>query len=122
MQCTFRYTTYEQIELSLPVVIKSDGRREPFQRQKLLGGLRRAVEKRPISTETLTAVVERIERDLAASGEREVASRRIGDALIEELRELDGVAWLRFASVYHSFQDIGEFLARASDARNHEDS
>lgn len=122
LECAHRFTTYEQVEVILPMIVKRDGRREAYQREKLLAGLRRAVQKRPVATETLTAVVERIERGLAADGDREVESRRIGDALIKELRALDGVAWLRFASVYYSFQDISEFLAQAGREAGREDS
>jgi transcriptional repressor NrdR len=108
--CARRYTTYERVEEVLPVVVKKDGRREPFDRMKVSAGLRRACEKRPVSSETLDRIVDRIERELVDSGEKEVESTRIGERCMEALREADQVAYVRFASVYRSFQDIHEFM------------
>ncbi|HEY6880736.1 MAG TPA: transcriptional regulator NrdR [Polyangiales bacterium] len=108
--CARRYTTYERVEETLPLVVKKDGRREPFDRMKVSAGLRRACEKRPVSSETLERVVDRIERELVDSGEKEVESSRIGERCMEALRETDQVAYVRFASVYRSFQDIHEFM------------
>lgn len=109
-RCQSRFTTYERVELQLPVVVKADGGREPWDREKLLSGIERACQKRPVSSEDRSAVVERIERNIAASLESEVSSRMIGELVMNELRGLDGVAWVRFASVYLSFQDIDEFI------------
>lgn len=109
-QCTRRYTTYERVEEVLPLLIKKDGRREPFERLKVLGGLRRACEKRPVSSETLDRIVDRIERELVESGEKEVSSSLVGERCMEALRDTDPVAYVRFASVYRSFKDIHEFM------------
>jgi transcriptional repressor NrdR len=108
--CARRYTTYERVEEVLPMVVKKDGRREPFDRMKVSAGLRRACEKRPVSSETLERIVDRIERELVDSGDKEVESTRIGERCMEALREADQVAYVRFASVYRSFQDIHEFM------------
>ncbi len=110
LKCGKRFTTYEQIEEKLPVVVKKDGRREPFDRNKILSGLRRACEKRPVSTEKLEAVVDEIERQLQANPDKEVAAQVIGEWVISKLRELDEVAYVRFASVYKQFKDINEFM------------
>jgi len=109
-QCGRRYTTYERVEEVLPLIVKKDGRREPFDRMKVSAGLRRACEKRPVSSETLERVVDRIERELVDSGEKEIESSRIGERCMEALRETDQVAYVRFASVYRSFKDIHEFM------------
>lgn len=110
-RCRRRYTTYERVEEILPTVVKRDGRREMFDRQKLLGGLRVACSKRQVSSEQLDAIVEAIERELAESCEKEVPSTLIGEKVMARLRELDEVAYVRFASVYRSFHDIGDFAA-----------
>jgi transcriptional repressor NrdR len=112
--CTRRYTTYERVEEVLPLVVKKDGRREPFDRMKVIGGLRRACEKRPVSSDQLERFVDRIERELVDSGEKEVASSVIGERCMEALRETDQVAYVRFASVYRSFKDIHEFMGALS--------
>lgn len=109
-QCGRRYTTYERVEEVLPLIVKKDGRREPFDRMKVSAGLRRACEKRPVSSETLERIVDRIERELVDSGEKEIESSRIGERCMEALRETDQVAYVRFASVYRSFKDIHEFM------------
>jgi transcriptional repressor NrdR len=109
-QCARRYTTYERVEEVLPLVVKKDGRREPFERLKVASGLRRACEKRPVSAETLDRIVDRIERALVESGEKEVPSSSVGERCMEALRETDQVAYVRFASVYRSFKDIHEFM------------
>jgi transcriptional repressor NrdR len=108
--CTRRFTTYERIEEMLPMVVKKDGRREPFDRGKLLAGLKKACEKRPVPIEALTAEVDTIERSLVELGEKEVPSTKLGDASLAALRRLDDVAYLRFASVYLSFRDAGELM------------
>src|SRR5688572_19381487 len=113
--CKRRYTTYERVEEVLPLVIKKDGRREPFDRLKIVAGLRRACEKRPVSTEALEALVDRVERDLVETGEKEVASSLIGERIMQSMRDLYQVAYVRFASVYRSFKDIHEFMAELSD-------
>jgi transcriptional repressor NrdR len=110
LQCTRRFTTYERAEEAFPLVVKKDGRRETFDRMKIVAGLKRACEKRPVSIEAIEAVVDRIERGLQERGEKEVPSSAIGEALMRELHGLDKVAYVRFASVYRSFEDIGEFM------------
>lgn len=110
--CARRFTTYERVEDVLPAVVKKDGRRENFDRQKLIGGLRRATEKRPVSLESLNAAVDGIERQMLESADpREVSSHQIGEWVMHRLREIDVVAYVRFASVYRSFRDIEEFRA-----------
>ena len=108
--CTRRFTTYERVEEVLPLLVKKDGRREPFDRTKLLAGLKKACQKRPVAIEALEAKVDEIERKLVELGEKEVPSSKIGDAALAGLRELDDVAYLRFASVYLSFKDAGELM------------
>ncbi|MPZ43866.1 MAG: transcriptional repressor NrdR [Betaproteobacteria bacterium] len=108
-KCSKRFTTYETIELRLPQVIKQDGRRTEFSRDKLVTGFRRALHKRTVPTEKVDAAVERIVQNLLALGVREVPARQIGDMVMEELYQLDQVAYIRFASVYRSFQDIEDF-------------
>jgi transcriptional repressor NrdR len=108
--CQRRFTTYERVEETLPLVIKKDGRRETFDRGKILAGLQRACEKRPISVTVLEKLIERIEQRLQDVGEREVHSREIGEQIMKELQSLDEVAYVRFASVYRSFKDVNEFM------------
>jgi len=110
LHCSRRFTTYERAEEALPLVVKKDGRREIFDRVKIVAGLKRACEKRPVSIEAIEGIVERIERGLQERGEKEVVSSVIGEAVMRELHGLDKVAYVRFASVYRSFQDIGEFM------------
>ena len=109
-KCKERFTTYEQAELNFPRIIKSDGRREPFKEDKLRGGILRALEKRPVEMERVDIAVEQIKHKLRALGEREVKSRKLGDWVMEQLRGLDQVAYVRFASVYRSFEDVRAFL------------
>jgi transcriptional repressor NrdR len=108
--CQRRFTTYERVEETLPLVIKKDGRREAFDRGKILAGLHKACEKRPISVEVLEKLVDRVEQRLEEAGEREVPSREIGEQIMGELQNLDEVAYVRFASVYRSFKDVNEFM------------
>ena len=108
-ECGERFTTYESAELVLPRVIKSNGARQPFDEDKLRSGLLRALEKRPVDLEQMEAILDRIKHRLRATGEREVHTREVGELVMEELRELDDVAYVRFASVYRSFQDVSEF-------------
>lgn len=109
LSCHERFTTYEVAELLMPRIIKNDGTREPFDEAKLRAGLQRALEKRPVSTEDVEAAVSRIRHNLQAMGEREIPSRVVGEKVMDELRQLDQVAYVRFASVYRSFQDVEEF-------------
>ncbi|GMV12665.1 MAG: transcriptional repressor NrdR [Polyangiaceae bacterium] len=112
--CKRRFTTYERVELSLPVVIKKDGQREPFDRQKVLASLRIACNKRPVSLDTLEEEAETLERELSEGGERELSSLEIGEKVMDRLKRLDQVAYVRFASVYKSFRDIDEFMREMS--------
>jgi len=109
-QCGRRFTTYERADATLPLIVKKDGGREPFDRQKIVNGLLRACEKRPVSADTIEAVADRIERSILERGEREVPSPVIGEAVMRELHSLDAVAYVRFASVYRSFGDVHEFM------------
>jgi transcriptional repressor NrdR len=109
LSCSERFTTYEMAELVMPRVIKSDGTREPFDESKLRAGLQLALEKRPVSIEEIEVALTQIRHFLQVTGEREVPSRMIGEAVMAKLRELDEVAYVRFASVYRSFQDLSEF-------------
>jgi len=108
--CKRRYTTYERVDEVLPVVVKKDGRRESFDRSKILAGLKKACEKRPISTATIEAVTDRIEKRIQEMGETEIESRILGEELMKELHQLDQVAYVRFASVYREFKDIDQFM------------
>jgi transcriptional repressor NrdR len=107
--CGERFTTYESAELVMPRIVKGNGVREPFNEEKLRTGILRALEKRPVDTDRIEAAISHIQRRMRASGERELASRLVGDWVMEELRELDQVAYVRFASVYRSFQDVNAF-------------
>ncbi len=113
--CQRRFTTYERIEEIMPLVVKKDGRREPFDRQKIANGLQAACQKRPVSPEQLDAIIEQVERKLQEMGDREVSSTVIGEHVMQSLQALDQVAYVRFASVYRSFQDIGEFMSELKD-------
>jgi transcriptional repressor NrdR len=109
-RCGRRFTTYERVDAALPMVVKKDGRREPFDRAKIVAGLARACEKRPVSVDTIEETATRIERALQERGDKEVASPAIGEAVMEALHALDEVAYVRFASVYRSFRDVHEFM------------
>lgn len=113
--CHKRFTTSERAEEALPSVIKKDGRREPFNRSKILNGLKKACEKRPISIDIIEKIVSRMELHFQEKGEREIKSSEIGEKVMEELHRLDGVAYVRFASVYRQFKDIHEFMAELKD-------
>lgn len=108
--CKRRYTTYERVDEILPVVVKKDGRRESFDRSKILAGIKKACEKRPISTATIETVTDRIEKRIQEMGETEIESRIVGEELMKELHQLDQVAYVRFASVYREFKDIDQFM------------
>ncbi|MCX8064895.1 MAG: transcriptional regulator NrdR [Candidatus Hydrogenedentes bacterium] len=110
LKCTRRYTTYERVEEVSPMVIKKDGRRENFQRWKLRQGLMKAIHKRPISLEQIESLIDDVEKTLFNAGRQEVTSREIGEAVIDRLKKLDEVAYVRFASVYRQFRDINEFM------------
>lgn len=109
LSCAERFTTYESAELNLPRIVKRDARREPFSDAKLRTGMLHAFEKRPVDTDHIEAAVNRVKRRILAAGEREVPSRQIGEWVMEELRALDQVAYVRFASVYRSFEDVRAF-------------
>jgi transcriptional repressor NrdR len=109
LSCKERFTTYEVAELVMPRIIKQNGSREPFDEDKLRAGFLRALEKRPVSMEAIEAEINQIKHDLRATGEREVQSLVVGELVMDHLKQLDQVAYVRFASVYRSFQDISEF-------------
>ncbi|MEK9806695.1 MAG: transcriptional regulator NrdR [Halieaceae bacterium] len=109
VSCKERFTTYELAELVMPRIIKQNGSREPFDEEKLRGGLRRALEKRPVSLEAIEQQITQIMHRLRATGEREIPSREVGEMVMVALQALDQVAFVRFASVYRSFQDLSEF-------------
>src|SRR5205085_9807702 len=110
-----RFTTYERVEEILPMVVKKDGRREAYDRQKVLEGLRLACQKRPVSAEQLEQVADGIERKIQEMGEKEIQSTVIGESVMRELARLDEVAYVRFASVYRSFKDPGEFMSELKE-------
>ena len=110
VDCKRRYTTYERVESAPLRVVKKSGAREDFNREKVLGGLRKACEKRPVATEVLETVADRIERQCLESFDKEVSSKVIGNLIMKELRQLDQVAYVRFASVYREFKDVSQFL------------
>ncbi|NQZ27611.1 MAG: transcriptional regulator NrdR [Colwellia sp.] len=109
LACHERYTTFENAELVMPRIIKRDGSREPFNEDKMRSGLSRALEKRPVSMEQIELAVNKLKSQMRATGEREITSEMLGDLIMAQLKELDKVAYLRFASVYLSFEDISEF-------------
>jgi transcriptional repressor NrdR len=109
LDCGERFTTFESAELVMPRIIKSNGAREPFDDDKLIGGIMRALEKRPVKSELVDAAISRLQHRLRASGEREIPSRQVGEWVVNELRQLDQVAFVRFASVYRSFEDVNAF-------------
>ena len=115
LKCERRFTTYERIEGISLVVVKKDGRREPFDRKKILSGLTKACEKRPISTETLGELTDTIERSLQKRFDKEVHSKQIGEELMHRLHSLDEVAYVRFASVYRQFKDLNEFMGELKE-------
>jgi len=118
LQCTKRFTTYERVEGILPLVIKKDGRREPFDRDKLLNGMEKACGKRPISVNTLENTISEIEQELQEKSEKEIYSSEIGERVMYKLQELDEIAYVRFASVYRQFKDINQFVNELRDMLN----
>jgi len=119
LSCTERFTTFEAAELLLPTVVKADRSREPFDEIKLRSGMQKALEKRPVGLEAIEAAAARICHKLRSLGEREIASRSIGEMVMEELRHLDEVGYVRFASVYRSFQDVEAFRTEIDQLRRH---
>ena len=115
--CEKRFTTYERPDVSYPTIVKKDGRRVEFDRARLLGSMNLALRKRPVSTEQVDGAIERIEEKLLNLGQREVTSNRIGELVMRELKKLDKVAYVRFASVYRSFEDIDEFKTLVDEVR-----
>ena len=113
--CGKRFTTHERVEEVLPLVTKRDGRREPFDRMKLIAGIQKACEKRPVSVETIEKLVDRLEIRMQESGEKEVGTTTLGEWVMGELHGVDQVAYVRFASVYRSFKDISEFMVELQD-------
>ncbi len=123
--CNKRYTTYERVEYALPTVVKRDGRREPFDRNKIVHSVRVALSKRPVESDRVEALADAIERELMDADAREIASASIGERVLERLRELDQVGYVRFASVYRSFRGIDEFateLVRLGRAASSEET
>ncbi len=110
LNCQRRFTTYEQVEESLPLIVKKDGRREPFQRSKVYEGMKRACEKRPVSIDAIENFLDGLEREMLESGQREIPSAWIGEKVMAKLREWDEVAYVRFASVYRHFTDATDFM------------
>lgn len=118
--CDRRFTTYERVELQLPQIVKKNGNRTDFSRDKLLGSMKLALRKRPVTMESVDAAVDRITEKLAALGEREVASHQVGELVMRELKKLDKVAYVRFASVYRNFEDVDAFstaIREVADSR-----
>ncbi len=113
--CAKRFTTHERVEEMLPLICKKDGRREPFDRMKVVAGISKACEKRPVSIEEIERMADRLETRLQESGEREVPSAQVGEWIMKELHDTDEVAYVRFASVYRSFKDISEFMDELQD-------
>ncbi|MFH1079121.1 MAG: transcriptional regulator NrdR [Pseudomonadota bacterium] len=118
LACEKRFTTYEFVEEVLPVVVKKDGRREPFDRLKIVSGIKKACEKRPISMDAIEAMVENVEQACQQYQGKEIPSSMVGEKVMKELQRLDGVAYVRFASVYRQFRDVGEFMEELKDFMN----
>jgi transcriptional repressor NrdR len=114
-ECERRFTTYERVEEMLPWVIKKDGRREAFDRAKIISGMQRACEKRPVSVEQIELMVDRLERLFQESGEKEIKASVVGEEVMSALQQVDEVAYVRFASVYRQFKDINEFMHELKD-------
>ena len=115
LSCNERFTTYERIEKTLPYVIKKDGRREEFNREKILSGVKKACQKRPISIQQMEMLVDRVEQYCQDLGEKEISAMDAGEKVVKELYNIDDVAYVRFASVYRSFKDINEFMVELKD-------
>jgi transcriptional repressor NrdR len=119
--CARRFTTYERIEDALPTVVKADGRREPFDRNKIESGLKRAVAKRPVSIAALANLAEEVEREICDLGEAEIEAKQIGARILPRLRALDEVSYVRFASIYRDFRDLDEFVRELGEVRRARD-
>jgi transcriptional repressor NrdR len=115
--CGKRFTTYERVELSMPTIVKASGQRVPYDREKIRIGFMRALHKRPVPTEYVDAAINRIEQRVLAMGEREVASRTVGEMVMRELKKMDDVAYIRFASVYEDFQRVDEFREKVLELK-----
>jgi transcriptional repressor NrdR len=115
LSCTDRFTTYEKLERSLPMLIKKDGRREEFDRDKIIDGVKKACQKRPVSIKDIEELVDRVENYLQELGEKEVSAVKVGEKVISEIYNLDDVAYVRFASVYRSFKDVNEFMVELKE-------
>ena len=115
--CEKRFTTYERPDVNFPAIVKKDGRRIEFERAKLLASMNLALRKRPVSTEQVDSAIERIQEKLLGLGSREIASQRLGELVMRELKKLDKVAYVRFASVYRNFEDIDEFKTLVDEVR-----
>ena len=123
LSCSERFTTYEKLERSLPLLIKKDGRREEFDRDKIIDGVKKACQKRPVSIKDIEELVDRVEQYLQELGEKEVSAVKIGEKVISEIYKLDDVAYVRFASVYRSFKDVNEFMVELKEVlKSKEDS
>jgi transcriptional repressor NrdR len=115
LSCSERFTTYEKLERSLPLVIKKDGRREEFDRDKIIHGVQKACQKRPVSIKDIEDLVDRVEQYVQELGEKEVSAVKVGEKVISEIYNLDDVAYVRFASVYRSFKDVNEFMVELKE-------
>ena len=115
LSCSDRFTTYEKLERSLPLLIKKDGRREEFDRDKIISGVKKACQKRPVSIKNIEDLVDRVEQYLQELGEKEIHAVKVGEKVISEIYNLDDVAYVRFASVYRSFKDVNEFMVELKE-------
>lgn len=121
LNCNERFTTYERIEKTLPYVIKKDGRREEFSRDKILSGVKKACQKRPVSIQQMEMLVDRVEQYCQELGEKEISAMVAGEKVVKELYNIDDVAYVRFASVYRSFKDVNEFMIELKDILKHKE-
>ena len=121
LSCSDRFTTYEKLERSLPLLIKKDGRREEFDRDKIISGVKKACQKRPVSIKNIEDLVDRVEQYLQELGEKEIHAVKVGEKVISEIYNLDDVAYVRFASVYRSFKDVNEFMVELKEVLKNKD-
>ena len=121
LSCSDRFTTYEKLERSLPLLVKKDGRREEFDRDKIISGVRKACQKRPVSIKNIEDLVDRVEQYLQELGDKEVHAVKVGEKVISEIYKLDDVAYVRFASVYRSFKDVNEFMVELKEVLKNKD-
>ena len=121
LSCSGRFTTYEKVERSLPLLVKKDGRREEFDRDNIISGVRKACQKRPVSIKNIEDLVDRVEQYLQELGEKEVHAVKVGEKVISEIYNLDDVAYVRFASVYRSFKDVNEFMVELKEVLKNKD-